>query len=104
MLVVALRMQPEVRRAIRVGRESVEPDEAVELRACDLGLARLDRVQNRERLEGVARRGPGGCALSCLRERRTVALISAGGTKVVPQADVLSFLGGVLRPRQLGCG
>src|SRR4051812_16333728 len=94
---------PLVERGVEaevVGRgapgEAVVAEQAVELRAGDRRLPGLDRVGRYEGLQRVAAGGPGLDALARLGARLTGLRGARGARELVPEADVLDLLGGVL--------
>ncbi len=95
MLRVAFRMKLEVRRAGRFAREAVVLDQALELRPGNVGLAGLDGVEDRARLERVVP-APGSRAFARLRERGSVERCVERGGEVVPESDVSRLLSSML--------
>src|SRR5205823_8822668 len=75
-LVVALRVQLEVRGRRRFGRETVVPNEPAELRRRDRRLTGLDRVEDRSGAELVLSRRPRRGAAARLRRRLVPAAVA----------------------------
>src|SRR5918992_2432708 len=104
MLVVALGVQREVRARLAVGLEAVVIHETLHLRARDVRLAGLDRVQDSERLDGILGGGPRADTFLCSHETGGTGLGSDCCREVVPEVDVRALLLDVLGAAQRGRG
>src|SRR5262245_16152738 len=97
MLEVAVDMNVEVRRPARAGAEAIPGDKPVALRPRDLRLRRLDRIQRAE--PGGALEGPRGDAIVRFKSRGTSEVGAKLACEVVPEIEMCSLLGSVLRRR-----